>query len=37
LFSDRIGIAGIALVLLAGAVALAGVKSPPRQRVQLSE
>ena len=37
LFSDRIGIVGIALVLLAGAVALAGVKSPPRQRVQLSE
>ena len=37
LFSDRVGIVGIALVLLAGAVALAGVKSPPRQRVQLSE
>jgi UMF1 family MFS transporter len=37
LFSDRIGIVGIALVLLSGAVALAGVKSPPRQRVQLSE
>jgi hypothetical protein len=26
---------GIALVLLAGAVALAGVKSPPRQQVQV--
>ncbi len=37
LFSDRVGIVGIALVLLAGAVALAGVKSPPRQRVQVSE
>ena len=28
LFSDRIGIVGIALVLLAGAVALSRVKSP---------
>jgi MFS transporter, UMF1 family len=37
LFSDRVGIVGIALVLMAGAVALAGVKSPPRQRVQVSE
>jgi UMF1 family MFS transporter len=37
LFSDRVGIVGIALVLLAGAVALAGVKAPPRQRVQVSE
>jgi UMF1 family MFS transporter len=37
LSSDRIGIVGIALVLLAGAVALAGVKSPPRQQVQVSE
>ncbi|HEU4909326.1 MAG TPA: MFS transporter [Propionibacteriaceae bacterium] len=37
LFSDRVGIVGIALVLLAGAVALAGVKSPPRQQVQVSE
>jgi UMF1 family MFS transporter len=37
LFSDRIGIVGIALVLLAGTLALAGVKSPPRQRVQVSE
>jgi UMF1 family MFS transporter len=37
LFSDRVGIVGIALVLLAGAVALVGVKSPPRQQVQVSE
>jgi MFS transporter, UMF1 family len=37
LFSDRIGIVGITLVLLAGALALAGVKSPPRQQVQVSE
>jgi UMF1 family MFS transporter len=37
LFSDRIGIVGIALVLLAGTLALAGVKSPPRQQVQVSE
>jgi UMF1 family MFS transporter len=37
LFSDRVGIVGIALVLLAGTVALAGVKSPPRQQVQVSE
>jgi MFS transporter, UMF1 family len=37
LFSDRVGIVGIALVLLVGAVALAGVKSPPRQQVQVSE
>jgi UMF1 family MFS transporter len=37
LFSDRIGIVGIALVLLAGALLLARVKSPPRERVQVSE
>jgi UMF1 family MFS transporter len=37
LFTDRVGIVGIALVLLAGAVAMAGVKSPPRQQVQVSE
>ena len=37
LFSDRIGIVGIALVLLAGTVLLARVKSPPRQQVQVSE
>jgi MFS transporter, UMF1 family len=37
LFSDRVGIVGITLVLLAGALALAGVKSPPRQQVQVSE
>ena len=37
LFSDRVGIVGIALVLLAGALLLARVKSPPRQQVQVSE
>jgi MFS transporter, UMF1 family len=37
LFSDRIGIVGIALVLLAGTVLLARVKSPPRQQVQVFE
>src|SRR5688500_2447533 len=37
LFSDRIGIVGIALVLLAGALLLARVKSPPRQQIQVSE
>ena len=37
LFTDRVGIVGIALVLLAGAVAMAGVKSPPRQQVKVSE
>jgi UMF1 family MFS transporter len=37
LFSDRIGIVGIALVLLAGALLLARVKSPPRERIQVSE
>jgi MFS transporter, UMF1 family len=37
LFSDRIGIVGIALVLLAGTLLLARVKSPPRQRIQVSE
>ena len=31
LFSDRIGIVGIALVLIVGMLALIGVKSPPRQ------
>jgi UMF1 family MFS transporter len=37
LFTDRVGIVGIALVLLAGAIAMAGVKSPPRRQVQVSE
>ena len=37
LFSDRIGIVGIALVLLAGTLLLARVKSPPRQQIQASE
>jgi UMF1 family MFS transporter len=37
LFSDRIGIVGIALVLLAGALLLTKVKSPPRQQVRVSE
>jgi UMF1 family MFS transporter len=37
LFSDRVGIVGIALVLLAGALLLARVKSPPRQQVEVSE
>jgi MFS transporter, UMF1 family len=37
LFSDRIGIVGIILVLLAGALGLAGVKSPPKQQVRVSE
>ena len=37
LFSDRIGIVGIALVLLAGTLLLARVKSPPRQQLQMSE
>jgi UMF1 family MFS transporter len=37
LFTDRIGIVGIALVLLAGTVLLARVKSPPRQQVRVSE
>jgi UMF1 family MFS transporter len=37
LFSDRIGIVGIALVLLAGALAMLGVKSPPRQPAEVSE
>ena len=36
-FSDRIGIVGIALVLLAGTVLLARVKSPPGQQAQVSE
>jgi UMF1 family MFS transporter len=37
LFSDRVGIVGIALVLLIGTLALIGVKSPPRRRVEVSE
>ena len=37
LFSDRIGIVGIASVLLAGALAMIGVKSPPRQSAKVSE
>jgi UMF1 family MFS transporter len=37
LFTDRVGIVGIALVLLAGTIAMAGVKSPPRRQVQVSE
>ena len=37
LFSDRIGIVGIALVLLAGTLLLARVKAPPRQRIQVSD
>jgi UMF1 family MFS transporter len=37
LFSDRIGIVGIALVLVVGMVALIGVKSPPRQPAPVSE
>jgi UMF1 family MFS transporter len=37
LFSDRIGIVGIALVLLAGMLLLARVKSPPRQQIQITE
>jgi UMF1 family MFS transporter len=37
LFSDRVGIVGIVLVLLAGTLALAGVKSPPNQQVDVSE
>jgi MFS transporter, UMF1 family len=37
LYSDRVGIVGIALVLLAGTLLLARVKSPPRQQVQVSE
>ena len=32
LFTDRVGIVGIALVLLAGALAMAGVKSPPNRQ-----
>jgi MFS transporter, UMF1 family len=35
LFTDRVGIVGIALVLLAGAIAMAGVKSPPNQQAQV--
>jgi MFS transporter, UMF1 family len=37
LFSDRIGIVGITLVLLGGTLLLAGVKSPPREQVLLIE
>jgi MFS transporter, UMF1 family len=37
LFSDRIGIVGIALVLLAGTLLLARVKAPPRQQIQVSD
>ncbi len=37
LFTDRVGIVGIALVLLAGALAMAGVKSPPNRQFQVSE
>jgi MFS transporter, UMF1 family len=37
LFSDRIGIVGIALVLLAGMLLLARVKSPPRQQIEITE
>lgn len=37
LFSDRIGIVGIALVLLVGALAMLKVHSPPRQRALVSE
>jgi UMF1 family MFS transporter len=37
LFSDRIGIVGIALVLGMGAVAMIGVSSPPRHSAQVSE
>ena len=37
LFTDRVGIVGIALVLLAGTLAMAGVKSPPNRQLQVSE
>ena len=37
LFSDRVGIVGIALVLVVGMLALIGVKSPPRQPAPVSE
>ena len=37
LFSDRAGIAGIALVLCLGAVAMLKVTSPPRPRASVSE
>jgi MFS transporter, UMF1 family len=37
LFSDRVGIVGIALVLLAGALLLARVQSPPRRQILVSE
>ena len=37
LFTDRVGIVGIALVLLAGALAMAGVKPPPTRQLQVSE
>jgi UMF1 family MFS transporter len=37
LFSDRVGIVGIALVLLAGALLMARVQSPTRQQILVSE
>jgi UMF1 family MFS transporter len=37
LFSDRIGIVGIALVLGMGALAMIGVSSPPRRPAKVSE
>jgi MFS transporter, UMF1 family len=37
LFSDRMGIVGIVLVLLAGTLLLARVQSPPRQQMQVSD
>jgi UMF1 family MFS transporter len=37
LFSDRVGIVGIALVLGMGAVAMIGVSSPPRRSARVSE
>ena len=37
LFSDRAGIAGIALVLVVGALAMLKVSSPPRHRALVSE
>ncbi len=37
LFSDRMGIVGIALVLGMGAVAMIGVSSPPRRSAKVSE
>ena len=37
LFSDRIGIVGIVLVLLAGMLLMARVKAPPRQQIEITE